>query len=65
MSDFKPNDHVRARLWPELGTGRVLHVTTPQQAFATRVAKVHWPEAQQVSRHNFLALALVDQAVHA
>lgn len=65
MSDFKPNDHVRARLWPELGTGRVLHVTTPQQVGAPRIAKVDWPEAHQVSRHDFVALALVETAVHA
>jgi hypothetical protein len=60
--DFQPGDHVRARLWPELGTGTILTVTNPNNQSGTiRVAEVHWPEAKQTSRHSFVALALVER----
>lgn len=53
---FQPEDTVRARLWPELGTGKVLRVTKPVNAFAARTARVHWPDANQTSTHSFSAL---------
>lgn len=57
-ADFKPGDHVRARLWPELGTGTVLTATKGHKNIAaTRVAKVEWTEAGQTSTHSFAALA--------
>lgn len=61
--DFQPEQKVRARLWPELGTGTVLRVTTksPVNAFAARTARVHWPDANQTSTHSFAALAHTEQ----
>lgn len=60
-SDFKPGDHVRARLWPELGTGTVNTVTRPtsKQSNALRVAEVSWATGQ-TSRHSFTALAMIE-----
>lgn len=52
-----PGDRVRARLWPELGTGEVLRVTAASATTAAtcRVARVRWATGQE-STHSFAAL---------
>jgi hypothetical protein len=64
VTDFRPGDKVTARLWPELGTGEILRVSTPtsNQSHSVRVARVHWPTGQE-STHAFAALKTVAAGV--
>lgn len=46
---------VRHPLWPELGTGQVISVTSESINTANRTARVRWSTGQ-VSRHNLAVL---------
>ena len=63
---LQPDDHVRALLWPELGTGVVLTVSKGcnDGSLSTRVATVAWATGQ-TSTHSFAALASTEGANHA
>lgn len=57
---FQPGDQVRALLYPELGTGKILSVSGPTvNPHAARVARVTW-ETGQTSTHSYAALAHLD-----
>lgn len=51
---FNPGDQVRARLYPELGTGEVLR-TFGTANNGVRMARVRWATGQE-STHSFAAL---------